>query len=93
MITQNVNNTMGLLKKKIHAFYKTVTRKAEGDKRQNSVCCIFSICAKLGLLWQPESGPLPVAMVEKDRVMTFIQHQETFSILRVRRHSLWECFP
>ncbi len=39
------------------------------------------LCAKLRLLWQPESGPIPVAMVEKDRVMTFIRQQNASAIL------------
>lgn len=56
---------MGLFKKKIHTFDKIIICKAVGERIQNSVCFIFSICAKLGLLWQPESHPVPVAMVEK----------------------------
>lgn len=74
---------MGLWKG-VPAFYKIIIWKAGGKRMQNSVC---SVCAKLRLLWQPESGPVPVAMAEQDWVMTFIQHQEMFSILRVRRHS------
>lgn len=45
------------------------------------MCRILSFCAKLRLLWQPESGPIPVAMVEKDRVMTFIRQQNASAIL------------
>lgn len=70
--------------KGVPAFYNIIIRKAGGKRIQNSVC---SVCAKLRLLWQPESGPVPVAMAEDDWVMTFIQHQEMFSILRVQRHS------
>lgn len=70
--------------KDVPAFYDIIIRKAGGKREQNSVC---SVCAKLRLLWQPESGPVPVAMAEDDWVMTFIQHQEMFSILGVRRHS------
>lgn len=56
-----------LIKKqnKILTLNKIIIRKTGGERIQNSVCCISSICAKLGLLWQPESGPVPVAMVEK----------------------------
>lgn len=43
------------------------------------------LVCKLRLLWQPESGPIPVAMVEKDRVMTlFIRQQNASAILSTR---------
>ena len=45
------------------------------------MCRILSFCAKLRLLWQPQSGPIPVAMVEKDGVMTFIRQQNVSAIL------------
>ncbi len=45
------------------------------------MCRILPFCAKLRLLWQPEFGPIPVAMVEKDRVMTFIRQQNASAIL------------
>lgn len=45
------------------------------------MCRILPVSAKLRLLWQPESGPIPVAMVEKDRVMTFIRQQNASAIL------------
>lgn len=58
-------SSYGFIQKNIHTFYKIIICKAVGERIQNSVCCIFFICAKLGLLWQPESHPVPVAMVEK----------------------------
>lgn len=82
----------GFIQKNIHTFYKITICKAVGERIQNSVCCIFSICAKLGLLWQPESHPVPVAMVEKAWEMTFVQHRETSSTLRVLRHSSGNVF-
>lgn len=41
----------------------------EEREKGNAACRILQppVCAKLKLLWQPESGPIPVAMVERDR--------------------------
>lgn len=58
---------------------------ARGERKQNAMCRILPLCAKLRLLWQPESGPIPVAMVEEDRVMTwFIRQQNASAILSTR---------
>lgn len=59
-----------------------VTGTAWGNRKQNAMCCILLSWAKLLLLWQPESGPIPVAMVEEDRVVTlFIRQQNASAIL------------
>lgn len=55
------------------------------ETREKRTQCAASLpfCAKLKLLWQPESGPIPVAMVEEDGVMTlFMRQQNTSAISR-----------
>lgn len=53
----------------------------ERREKEDAMCCILPVCAKLKLLWQPESGPVPVAMDEKDGVMTLpMRQQDVFAI-------------
>lgn len=41
--------------------------KREKKGTQRAASSNPPVCAKLKLLWQPKSGPIPVAMVERDR--------------------------
>lgn len=49
---------------------------ARDERKEDEMCCILHVCAQFELLWQPESGPIPVAMDEKDRMMTLLMRQQ-----------------
>lgn len=53
---------------------------AWGMRNDNAACHILPFCAKLKLLWQPESGPTPVAMVEKDGLTMFEAAECVFNL-------------
>lgn len=60
----------------IVCFYGAVIRIGRGERKRNIMCHILPLCAKLRLLWQPDFGPIPVAMVEKDGVVMMIIQQQ-----------------
>lgn len=65
----------------LYIFHRAVKGNAWSKRKQNAVCRILPSCAKLRLLWQPESGPVPVAMVERDWVMTLLVRQQNVSAI------------